>query len=108
MCEPHYFEIIDFIHGDYRFAIFATTSINPLSVLSAIEEILKERGESYFVLFDLLLSNGETSNRYISAFFDGKKFQHDTFKLIKRLPKEFKNIASQYYAKRTGDKIKSS
>ena len=105
MGEVKHFEIFPFPDGSYRFAIFATSGINPLSEISEIEKELTKREGPGFVLFDLLLSNGETSNRYISAFFDGKKFNLETFKTVQSLPREFKKIAKDYYA-RNKTKIK--
>jgi hypothetical protein len=99
MADLKPFDIVALHDGGYRFVIFATSGINPLSDLSAIEKELIKRDGPCNVLFDLLLSNGETSNRYITAFFDGTRFSRETFKTLHSVPKEFKKIARGYYAR---------
>jgi hypothetical protein len=99
MGELKHFEIVACPDGSYRFFIFATSGTNPLSGISEIEKQLAKRDGPCSVLFDLLLSNGETSNRYISAFFDGTRFNPESFKTVQSLPKEFKKIASEFYAR---------
>lgn len=91
------FEISCLLNSEYRAVIFATGVINPLSVLSDIEKELSNTCGPCNIIFDLLLSNGETSNRYISAFYDGKRFCPGTFKITRSLPKDFKRIASEFY-----------
>lgn len=99
MRDIKHFEVVGSLDGIYRFVIFATCGINPLSEISEIEKELTKRDGSCDVLFDLLLSNGETSNRYLTAFFDGTRFCPETFTVLQSPPKEFKKIASEYYAR---------
>lgn len=80
----------------YSSLIFSTCYLNPLDNLCEIEEILKSQGQGK-VLFDLLLSNGNTSNRFIEAVFDGEKFITSSFKIPKCIDKSIKELSSQYY-----------
>jgi hypothetical protein len=53
--------------SDQVVVIFCTTYINPISYLPAIEEDLSKINFSGKIIFDLLLSNGYSSNRFIEA-----------------------------------------
>jgi Antitoxin to bacterial toxin RNase LS or RnlA len=85
--------------SDFPFIVFATTGTNPMSELTGIETELSSSRMACEILFDLLLSNGDTSNRFIAAYFDGIHFRSDSFKIIKSLPRTFKQFASNYYAR---------
>jgi hypothetical protein len=67
-----------------------------------LDEIEKELSvqinEEKEVIFDLLLSNGNNSNRYGKAIYDGKNFKHGSFKII-NIPKEdvLRKFSMQYY-----------
>ncbi|MCL6446048.1 MAG: type II toxin-antitoxin system RnlB family antitoxin [Alicyclobacillus sp.] len=49
------------------------------------------------VLFDLLLSNGNASNRFLEAEFDGKKFDFRSFKIAGTVDDTIKKLASGFY-----------
>lgn len=64
-------------------------STSYLSPLRNVMEISKELANSNYkgeVLFDLLLSNGFATNRFLTMFFDGKKLQLNTVKIITDIP----------------------
>ncbi len=97
MTDYKLFEISELQNGNYRFAIFATCGINPLSEICEIEKDLEKFKSSFNVLFDLFLSNGNSSNRFISAYFDGTHLCQQSFKLVKSLPNNFKKVANTFY-----------
>ena len=51
------------------------------------------------MLFDLLLLNGQSSNRFLEAFFDGNTFKFDSFKRVENIPNDILNISYNYYCK---------
>lgn len=53
--------------SDQVVVIFCTTYINPISYLPAIEEDLSKISFSGKIIFDLLLSNGYSPNRFVEA-----------------------------------------
>ena len=64
----------------YPIVIYSLSYVSPLRSLPVIEKELESyRGK---VLFDLLLSNGIASNRYIEAEYDGDKFIIDSFTIV--------------------------
>jgi hypothetical protein len=59
--------------SDRVVVVFSTTYINPISYLPAIEEDLGKMDSSGKIIFDLLLSNGYSFNRFVEvAVYKGK------------------------------------
>lgn len=85
---------------DYSYVIYSTSHVNPVKELKNIAEDLK----SHFkvkgkVLFDLLLSNGVSSNRFMEAEFDGIAFNRTSFKTLQSVNKVIKEESSEFYQK---------
>ena len=84
---------------EFQYVVFSTFFMSPLDFLEEIEEELSiQTNEEKEVIFDLLLSNGNNSNRYGKAIYDGKKFKHGSFEVIS-IPKDDKlrEFSMQYY-----------
>lgn len=62
--------------------IFCATYINPISCLPSIERELSERSFSGTVLFDLLLSNGFSSNRFFQVEIKEGKIDRRYIKVV--------------------------
>ena len=62
--------------------VFCTTYINPISYLSAIEKDLSHLGFSGKIIFDLLLSNGCSPNRFIEVDVNKAKLNRISMKVI--------------------------
>lgn len=62
--------------------IFCTTYINPISYLPIIEEDLSKINFSGKIIFDLLLSNGYNSNRFVEADVIEAKVNRRSMKVI--------------------------
>jgi hypothetical protein len=90
------FEIQSIQEEDYSFIIFSTNCSNPLDDLDEIEKILKNKLNGK-VIFDMLLSNGNTSNRFIEADFNGSTFNIKSFKIPAFIDNKIKEISSLYY-----------
>lgn len=61
-------------------------STNYLRLDEYLEELtiqLKEKTFKGNVMFDLLLSNGMSTNRFVELVFDGQEFDKKSFKIIK-------------------------
>ena len=99
MDTTKHFELVHLNSSVYRFVVFATSGINPISELQEIENELLHLCTKCEILFDLLLSNGDASNRFVSGFFDGIRFRPGTFKIVRSLPKEFRQVASNHFAR---------
>ncbi|WP_171051004.1 type II toxin-antitoxin system RnlB family antitoxin [Bacillus sp. BHET2] len=72
------------IHKDYEVegypcVVFSTSFISPIEELEDIEGELNAQFQGK-VLFDLLLSNGVSSNRFLEAEFNGNTFDYTSFK----------------------------
>jgi hypothetical protein len=62
--------------------IFCTTYINPISYLSIIEEDLSKINFTGKIIFDLLLSNGYSSNRFVEVDVSEAKVNRCSMKVI--------------------------
>ena len=64
----------------YEYKIYAINNDSPLEYLVDIEKDLAERNFKGYILFDLLLSNGNEYNRFLEGYFDGESFDSASFK----------------------------
>ncbi len=62
--------------------VFANSYVNPISFLPSIEEQLASMNFSGEVVFDLLLSNGETFNRIVASNAVQGKVDRKAFKIV--------------------------
>ena len=66
------FNIIYEQHGKYSAIVYPVSYLNPIDEIQLISiELRKHLPAGCYVLFDLLLSNGNNFNRFAEAFFDG-------------------------------------
>src|SRR5690606_4485631 len=76
--------------------VFSTSYVNPLETLTEIEAAL-QRDYCGKVLFDLLLCNGNSSNRFVEAFFDGQKFEKTSFHVLSQVDDEIRRFSANHY-----------
>ena len=81
----------------YKLIIFSTDYISPIENLTNIEDNLKSKKYSGNIIFDLLLTNGNSCNRFIEAFFDGEKFDRRSFSVATKLSYEINRVSSEFY-----------
>jgi hypothetical protein len=86
--------------GDYPFVIFSTSYVSPIENIMDIEQELGFHFKGK-VLFDLLLSNGVSSNRFVEADYDGEKFDYSSFKTLNQVGLEIKKESSEFYRTHT-------
>jgi Antitoxin to bacterial toxin RNase LS or RnlA len=79
--------------NEYKYIVFSCSYVNPTEELNQIEQEL--HGYCGKVLFDLLLSNGFNSNRYVEAIYNGKEFV--SFKVIENIDPQIKEISGHFY-----------
>ena len=89
------YDIIEF-KNDYKYVVLATSYENPIDVLDEIECDLCLKNYSGKVLFDLLLCNGISSNRYIEMEFEGKCFNIFTSKVLETPSKVIEKYIYDY------------
>lgn len=80
--------------------IYATSYFNPLGNLEQLsEELAASIKESCDILFDLLLSNGDSYNRFVTCKFDGGNIMRDSIDIISEdcIEPTYKKIISNYY-----------
>lgn len=77
----NYYQVRETNNSAYPIIIMATTYYNPLMVLEEIEEELRDKSSGK-VLFDLLLCNGYSINRFLEAEFSESRFDKCSFKPV--------------------------
>lgn len=85
------FDIKEF---DNKVLVFSTSYINPLEYRLEIESWLSKKKKQE-VIFDLLLTNGNTVNRYVKAEF--KENGLTNFKKCLTLNNDIKAISNKFY-----------
>lgn len=82
----------------YSAIVYSASYVNPFEeILDISLEIKKTLSYGGFVLFDLLLSNGDNFNRFAEAYFDGREIKRDSINIISLdNVKELKQINSYY------------
>lgn len=83
----------------YSGIVYSYSYDSPFSYLLDIEHQLKELGlKSGYILFDTLLSKGNSSTRFFEAKFENGKFIKSSFKNIKVLKNsEIRRVACEFY-----------
>ncbi len=81
---------------DYSIIVMSTSYINPLDEIEEIENYLRENFKGK-VLFDMLLKNGLSSNRFMEAVFDGQKFDRNSFTTLSEVDYRIKEFAAKFY-----------
>lgn len=66
----------------YDCIIYATSYMSPIDNINEIEKDLV--GSKKSVIFELLLCFGRSSNRFVTATFDGEKFIKDSFHVLSK------------------------
>lgn len=62
-----------------------------------LESELKRSASKGRILFDLLLSNGYKSERFVSVYFDGNQFDFSTYEIESNINSEVENYCSSYF-----------
>ncbi|MGO4348141.1 type II toxin-antitoxin system RnlB family antitoxin [Paenibacillus sp. MCAF9] len=84
----------------YPFIIFSTSYMSPIDDIICIEHDLQSQYKGK-VLFDLLLSNGVSSNRFVEAEFNGEHFDYSSFKTLRSVCIAIKKESTEFYKNHT-------
>ena len=83
--------------GDLLAVIYSLGFDSPMNHLTSIEDELHYNGIKGNVFFDLLLSNGNTTDRFYSAFFDGNKLVDSSIHKVVFPPQIIKEKSLSFY-----------
>jgi hypothetical protein len=86
-------------YNDIGYMIYSISEYNPTDCISKIEKELLQKTYTGNVCFDLLLSNGNSFNRYLNAYFNGKSFNKDSYSIIDEPRIELKEKSIKFYQK---------
>jgi hypothetical protein len=92
-----FYKIKKIPNKQYPYIVFSTCYINPMDHIENIEKELVKKGVKGKVLFDLLLSHGNTPDRFFEAIFDGCEISEDSIKNVAIIPDKIKEIADDFY-----------
>lgn len=84
--------------NDVSVIVYSLSYDSPMNYLSSIEKDLADTGVKGRVCFDLLLSNGNTSDRFYCAFFDGNKITYNSIKKETEIPTEIYEYSLNFYS----------
>ena len=101
------FNIVYKNHGKYSAIIYPTSYLNPIEDIRLISAELKKHipAKSY-VLFDLLLSNGDNFNRFAEALYNGGDLSPKEINVV-TIPKREAQDLNSYYRGRIEELSKS-
>lgn len=101
------FKIIYEQYGKYSAIIYPVTYLNPIEDIQSISvELKKHLTAGCYVLFDLLLSNGDNFNRFAEVYYDGNDIQTNAVS-IAEIPSSEVHRLNMYYRGKTKELSKS-
>lgn len=83
--------------GSYPYIIFSTSYVSPMDQLETLENDLKKIGVVGNILFDLLLSHGNTPDRFYEVLFNGKQIDINSLKKVESISDNIKQISTDFY-----------
>lgn len=101
------FNIIYKQYGKYSAIIYPVSYLNPIEDIQSIsEELKKHLTAGCYVLFDLLLSNGDNFNRFAEVYYDGNDIQTSAVSITEIPSSEVQGL-NMYYRGKTKELSKS-
>ena len=68
---------------NYDMIAYSTSFVNPLSDIKELSnELHTEIRKIGYILFDLLLSNGESFNRFVVGYYNGNELERNSLQII--------------------------
>jgi len=95
MAKYYYIEKLN--KEKYPYIIFSKSYISPIEDIESLELDLQKIGAKGKIIFDLLLSNGDSPDRYFEADFDGRHLDRKSFRQVNSISKKVKQISNKYY-----------
>ncbi|MDD2781230.1 type II toxin-antitoxin system RnlB family antitoxin [Sulfuricurvum sp.] len=84
---------------DSTVLILSTSYHSPTEQLDAIEKDLSKKGFHGKVLFDLLLTNGNSTQRFFETYFENNTINKSSFKNILEQAEKVRTISNKFYVK---------
>mgnify|MGYP002511094466 FL=1 len=101
------FNIIYKQYGKYSAIIYPVSYLNPIEDIQLISvELKKHLTAGCYVLFDLLLSNGDNFNRFAEVYYDGNDIQTSAVSITEIPSGEVRGL-NMYYRGKTKELSKS-
>ena len=91
------YKIIETSCEIYPCIVFSINYINPMDQKAFIEKDLKQIGIKGEILFDLLLSHGNTPDRFFEASFNGEEIREESLKQLPSISENIKKISQAFY-----------
>lgn len=101
------FDIIYEQYGKYSAIVYPVSYLNPIDDIKLISMELREHlPAGCYILFDLLLSNGDNFNRFAEVYFDGNEINSGAVSVTEVPTEELKRL-NLYYRGKTKELSKS-
>ena len=101
------YDIIYEQFGKYEAIVYPVSYLNPIDDFQLISVELREHlPAGCYVLFDLLLSNGDNFNRFAELYYDGNELSAGLIRIIEIKSDELKKL-NLYYRGKTKELSKS-
>lgn len=100
------FNIVYGDYGKYSAIVYPVSYVNPIEDIDLITLDLKRHYHDCYVLFDLLLSNGDNFNRFAEVHFNGSVIDSGDIQVITVATSEL-NKLNQYYRGKTKELSRS-
>ncbi len=92
-----YYHIKKLNTDSYLYIILSKSYVSPIDEIEELERDLEKMSAKGKIIFDLLLSNGDSPDRYFEAEFDGKKIIRNTFKQINLISRTIEMASVNFY-----------
>lgn len=94
------YDIIYEQFGKYAAIVYPVSYLNPIDDFQLISEELREHlPAGCYVLFDLLLSNGDNFNRFAELYYDGNELSAGLIRITEVNSDELKRLNLHYRGK---------
>lgn len=101
------FTVIYKPYAKYSAVIYPVSYLNPVEDIQAVSKELRSHlAAGSYVLFDLLLSNGDNFNRFAEGYYDGKDIKANSMNIVD-IPAEDAHELNLYYRGKTKELSKS-
>lgn len=77
--------------------ITAVADYHPMQHLKDLSAELKSINYRGFVVFDLLVFNGQSDNRFVTLVFNGQSFDRSSFKTLSNIDQRIKKNQDNYF-----------
>lgn len=82
---------------EYEYILVGTSFRHPLHFVNDAKKFLQENNFQGFVLIDALTSKGFASNRFMTVYFNGEKFDVINSEVTTDVSKELSDLLYEFY-----------